>query len=97
MIHIITSFVFSLIATSESKFQALSTLHMRGQWIREGWGIEARNMTLFRNLAYWENGRLISQNNHFPWVWMPGLYGTEMRRGEEAKKKKKNLILKDIS
>ena len=37
-------------------------------------GVEARNMILFRELADQEDHRLISQNNHLIWVWMPGCF-----------------------
>ena len=37
-------------------------------------GDEARNTTLFGELADQEDGRLISQNNHRVGVWMPGSF-----------------------
>ena len=35
-------------------------------------GVQAKNTTLFGNLANWEDGRLMSRNSHLVEVWMPG-------------------------
>ena len=49
---------------------------------------EARNMTLFRELADQEDGRLISQNKHLIRVWMPGSFIDQRERSNEELKSK---------
>ena len=52
------------------QIQALSACHMTGQLTERG-AVEAGNEILFGKLAEWEDGRLMSQNNHLARVWMP--------------------------
>ena len=51
----------------------LALLTARANEFERG-GVDAWNMTLFRNLAYREDGRLMSQSNHLVGVWMPGSF-----------------------
>ena len=37
-------------------------------------GVEPRNTTSLGQPADWEDSRLMSQNNHLNWVWMPGSF-----------------------
>ena len=53
-------------------------------------GVEARNVTLLGKLAEWEDDRLISQNNHLLWAWMPGSFIDQ--RWEEVKKESENAV-----
>ena len=48
--------------------------------------LKARDRTLFGELADQEDGRLMSQNNHRVWVWMPGSFMNQ--RWREVKKQK---------
>ena len=43
-------------------------------------GVEARSITLFRELADGEDGRLMSQNNHLIGIWMLGSFMGEVRK-----------------
>ena len=52
--------------------------------------------TLFRELADQEDSRLMSQNNHFTWFWMPGSF-TDQRWREVRKQSKKAVNLANIS
>ena len=52
------------------QIQAHSVGHMTGQ-LAERWDVEARNTTLFRKPADWEDDRLMSRNIHLIRVWMP--------------------------
>ena len=52
--------------------------------------------TLFRELADWEDGRLMSQNNHFTWFWIPGSF-MDQRWREVRKQSKKAINLANIS
>ena len=63
---------------------SLSSLHDRA--VNQRWTVEARNRTLFAELANWEDGRLMCQNNHIPGVWMPGSF-IGQRFGEVRKQK----------
>ena len=47
-----------------------STYCTTGQ-IAKRWGFGSRNTILFRKPADWEDGRLVSQNNHLIRVWVP--------------------------
>ena len=47
---------------------------------------EARNMTLFRELADQEDGRLISQNDHLIGVWVPTSFIEQRGKGGEEVK-----------
>ena len=47
-----------------------STQCTTGQIARR-WGFGSRNTILFRKPADWEDGRLVSQNNHLIRVWVP--------------------------
>ena len=48
--------------------------------------VEARNTTSFEELADWEDGTLMSQNNHLAGVWTPGsLTEPEMQWGTKVK------------
>ena len=58
-------------------------------------GAKARNVTLFRKSADWEDGRLMSQNNHLIGVWMPGSFIEQ--RGERWGSKVKNPLILQIS
>ena len=49
-------------------------------------GVEARNLSLFGELADQEDGKLMSQNNHFVGVWMPGSFIEKCGAGEVSKK-----------
>ena len=51
-------------------------------------GVEARSITLFRELADGEDGRLMSQNNHLIGVWMPGSFIDQRERSSEKLKSK---------
>ena len=48
-------------------------------------GVEARNFSLFGELAAQEDGRLMSQYNHFVVVWMPGSFIEKCGAGEVRK------------
>ena len=63
---------------------------MRGQWESEGRGIKARDMTVFGRLADPEVGRLMSQNIHFVWVWIPVSFMDQKWR--EVRKQSKKYI-----
>ena len=49
-------------------------------------------MALFRKPADPEDGRLMSQNNHLPWVWMPASLMNQRLRGRGGSKIKRPLI-----
>ena len=61
------------------RVQAYSAHHMTGQ-LTERQSVEARNMTLFGQLADHEDNRQPSQNNHIIKVWIPGSF-IEQRAG----------------
>ena len=55
--------------------------------------VEARNRTLFRKPANWEDGRLMSQNNHLLGVWMPGSFiGQREVRNQKGNQSRKYLL-----
>ena len=54
----------------------------------EGWGVEARNVILCINLADQEDDRLMSQNIHLVWIWMPGSF---ICRGSWGKHNKNSI------
>ena len=62
----------------------------------QGYGVEARNPTLFRKLAACEDGRLMSQNNHLFGVWMPGSF-MDQRWGEVRKQSVKAHLILQVS
>ena len=62
----------------------------------ESRGVEAKNMTLLKELADREDGRLMSQNHHLTWVWMSGSL-MDQRWGEVRKQRKNTIYLANIS
>ena len=58
--------------------------------------LKSRERILFRELVDQEYGRLISQNNHLVWVWMPGSFMNQRWR-EVRKQSKKAINLANIS
>ena len=61
----------------------LSKLALLAAWQAnesERWGFEAKDTTLLRKPANWEDGRLKSKSNHFVGVWKSGSF-TEPERG----------------
>ena len=67
---------------------SLSSLHKRPERLTEE-VLRQGIATLFGKLADWEEGRLMSQNNHIIGVWVPFFFSLEKRRkgGEEVKSK----------
>ena len=62
---------------------------MRGQELWET-GIKAKNTTLFKKVTDWEDGRLMSQNNHFVGCGcLVLLQNTDGERGKKKKEKEK--------
>ena len=53
-------------------------------------------MTLLKELADREDGRLMSQNHHLTWVWMSGSL-MDQRWGEVRKQSKKAINFARIS
>ena len=56
------------------------------------WGVEARNVALFREPADQEDGRIMCLNNHLIGVWMPVSFIELRGKGSEAIKQKGHLL-----
>ena len=77
----------------ESKLALLTVLQASESERR---GVEARKTTLFGKPADREDGKLVPQNNHLIWVWMPGS-SINQRWEEMRKQSKKAFNLENVS
>lgn len=70
-------FIFGIVTKSKLALPATQ------QPINQRRGTEARNMKCVGKLVDQENGRLMSQNSHLIWAWMPGFSVDQRQGGKE--------------